>query len=71
MYRRVNWSAGLFRSDNHDDILFVLAEQTGFGYFRNFGETRRKGLELGAHSQIGRVTVGAGYTFLSATYESE
>ena len=61
----------MFRSDNDDDILFVLSDQTGFGYFKNFGETRRKGLELGAHSQIGRITVGAGYTFLSATYESE
>ena len=70
-YRRINWNASLFRADNRDDILFVLAEQTGFGYFRNFGETRRKGLELGAHSQIGRITIGAGYTFLSATYESE
>ena len=70
-YRRVNWNAGVFRSDNHDDILFVLSDQTGFGYFRNFGETRRKGLELGAHSQIGRITVGAGYTLLAATYESD
>jgi outer membrane receptor protein involved in Fe transport len=70
-YRRVNWNAGVFRSANHDDILFVLSDQTGFGYFRNFGETRRKGLELGAHSQIGRITIGAGYTFLSATYESD
>jgi len=70
-YRRVNWNAGVFRSDNHDDILFVLSDRTGFGYFRNFGQTRRKGLELGAHSQIGRVTIGAGYTFLAATYESD
>ena len=36
----------VFRADNRDDILFVLSEQTGFGYFRNFGETRRKGIEL-------------------------
>ena len=70
-YHGVSWSAGVFRSDNDDDILFVLSDQTGFGYFRNFGETRRKGFELGAHSQVGRITVGAGYTFLSATYESE
>ena len=70
-YRRVNWNAGGFRSDNHDDILFVLSDQTGFGYFRNFGETRRKGLEVGAHSQIGRIAIGAGYTFLAATYQSD
>jgi outer membrane receptor protein involved in Fe transport len=70
-YHGVSWSAGLFRSDNQDDILFVLSDQTGFGYFRNFGETRRQGLELGARSRIGHVTIGAGYTFLVATYESE
>ena len=71
VHRGVNWSAGLFRSNNHDDILFVLSGQTGFGYFTNFGATRRQGLELGAHSRLGRVTIGAGYTLLSATYESE
>ena len=69
--RGVVWNAGVFRADNHDDILFVLSERSGFGYFTNFGETRRKGLELGAHHRFGRVTVGAGYTFLAATYESE
>ncbi len=37
---------------NHDDILFVTSEQTGFGYFRNFGETRRAGLELGANGTV-------------------
>jgi outer membrane receptor protein involved in Fe transport len=70
-YRRLNWNAGVFRSDNHDDILFVLSGQSGFGYFTNFGQTRRQGLELGAHSQMGPVTLGTGYTFLAATYQSE
>ena len=70
-YRRLNWNAGVFRSDNHDDILFVLSGQSGFGYFTNFGQTRRQGLEVGAHSQLGRVTFGSGYTFLAATYQSE
>ena len=27
--------------------------QTGFGYFKNFGETRRQGVELGASGRIG------------------
>ena len=45
--------------------------QTGFGYFRNFGETRRQGIELGADTQLGRVSLGAGYTFLDATFQSE
>ena len=44
----------LFRAENNDDILFVMSDQTGFGYFRNFGETRRQGVELGMHARIGR-----------------
>jgi len=67
---RVRWHAGYFRADNRNDILFVMSEQTGFGYFRNFGRTRRQGVEAGADTQIGRVTVGAGYTFLDATFQS-
>ncbi|HEY7057898.1 MAG TPA: TonB-dependent receptor, partial [Vicinamibacterales bacterium] len=55
---------------NRDDILFVASEQTGFGYFKNFGETRRQGVELGVGSRLGRATIGAGYTFLRATFES-
>src|SRR4029434_9798114 len=66
-----NWHAGYFRAQNNDDILFVTSEQTGFGYFRNFGETRRQGIELGINGQIGRVAFGAGYTFLDATFQSE
>jgi outer membrane receptor protein involved in Fe transport len=68
---RVNWHAGFFHARNEDDILFVTSEQTGFGYFRNFGETRRQGIELGLSTQVGRVSFGAGYTFLDATFQSE
>jgi outer membrane receptor protein involved in Fe transport len=67
----VNWNGGFFHSRNDDDILFVMSEQTGFGYFKNFGETRRQGFELGVNGQHGRVYFGAGYTFLSATFQSE
>jgi len=70
-YQAFSWSAGFFRAMNHDDILFVMSDQTGFGYFRNFGETRRQGIELDARTTMGRVTLGAGYTFLRATFESE
>lgn len=68
---RANWSAGIFHADNNDDILFVTSEQTGFGYFRNFGKTRRQGLEFGVDTRAGRATIGAAYTFLNATFQSE
>jgi len=68
---RLTWHGSFFHARNEDDILFVTSEQTGFGYFRNFGETRREGIELGATAQLGRVSLGGGYTFLDATFQSE
>jgi outer membrane receptor protein involved in Fe transport len=65
-----NWHGGFFHARNDDDILFVMSEQTGFGYFRNFGETHRQGVELGFSGQRGRVYFGGGYTFLDATFQS-
>ena len=67
----LGWNAGYFRAANQDDILFVQSDQTGFGYFKNFGRTMREGLELGARGRAGRAEVGAGYTYLSATFQSE
>ncbi len=43
----LRWNLGAFRTENHDDILFVADNQSGFGYFRNFGKTRRQGIEAG------------------------
>ena len=70
-HRGLTWNAGVFRAANHNDIMFVVSEQTAFGYFRNFGETRRQGFEIGANGQLGHVTLGAGYTYLNATFQSE
>jgi outer membrane receptor protein involved in Fe transport len=65
------WNAGVFRADNRDDIMFVADDQAGFGYFRNFGKTRREGVEAGASGHIGPVTLGANFTLLDATYRSQ
>ena len=64
------WNAGFFHADNKDDLLFVASTQTGFGYFKNFGGTRRQGIELGLSANKGRVTGGVGYTSLDATFQS-
>jgi outer membrane receptor protein involved in Fe transport len=66
----VQWNAGVFRAQNSDDILFVADNQSGFGYFRNFGKTRRQGLELGLSGKLDKFTLGAQYTWLDATYQS-
>jgi outer membrane receptor for Fe3+-dicitrate len=61
---------GAFRADNHDDILFVTAPELGTGYFQNFGQTRREGVDADLSGAIRRVTWGLDYTFLSATFQS-
>jgi len=67
----LQWSAGVFTADSHDDILFVSGDQAGFGYFRNFGKTRRQGLELSLQGQAGAWRYGVHYTLLDATFRSE
>ena len=55
---QVSWTIGAFHARNVNDLLFVASEQTGFGYFKNFGETERQGLEMSATGRTGRVTMG-------------
>ncbi|MFO1326037.1 MAG: TonB-dependent receptor [Rubrivivax sp.] len=65
------WSLGLFRADNRDDLLFVADDTSGFGYFKNFGRTRRQGIELSLNARpLRTLTVGANLTWLDATYRS-
>jgi outer membrane cobalamin receptor len=66
----LRWHAGLFRTTNQDDILFISAGQlTNQGFFANVGETRRQGLELDASGDVGeRVTWFASFTGVAATF---
>jgi outer membrane receptor protein involved in Fe transport len=66
----LNWSVNWFRGQNDNDLLFVASQQTGFGYFTNFGQTRRQGIEVDVRSKLRKVTVGGNYTLLNATYQS-
>ena len=68
--RRLRWNLGWFQTANRKDILFVASEQTGYGYFKNFDRTLRQGIETGANARLGHFTIGGGYTFLRATFES-
>ena len=70
--RRGRWALGLsaFRTLSSDDILFVTDDPSGFGYFRNFGKTRRQGFEVTASASLRAWTLAASYTFVDATYGS-
>jgi outer membrane receptor protein involved in Fe transport len=66
----LRWSLGLFHGINYNDLLFVSSSTTGFGYFTNFGKTRRQGGEASISYRIGHFLLGSNYTFLDATYQS-
>jgi len=68
--KNVSWNVGAFRSENHNDILFVSSVALGTGYFQNFGKTQRRGWDANLDGRIGRVTWGFDYTYLDATYQS-
>jgi outer membrane receptor protein involved in Fe transport len=62
--------AGAFRTVSRNDILFVADDASGFGYFRNFGRTRRQGIDVDMSGKIGPVRLSGHYTLLDATYRS-
>ena len=64
------WHAGVFRTTNDDDILFVSAGAlTNQGFFDNVGKTRRDGFEANlAGSANERLTWSLDYTYLDATF---
>lgn len=66
----LSWSVGWFRGENQHDLLFVSSPQTGNGYFKNFGQTRREGVELHVNGRIRGITLGGNYTLVNATYQS-
>ena len=65
----VRWNLTLFRADNRNDILFV-GTATSAGYFKNFGATRREGLEFAASGQWQSVDWQWQYSHLRAQFQS-
>jgi outer membrane receptor protein involved in Fe transport len=67
------WHAGVFRTTNEDDILFISAGTlTNQGFFDNVGETRREGFEANLSGAAGeRLTWSLDYTYLDATFRED
>ncbi|CAN0628441.1 iron complex outermembrane recepter protein [Burkholderia multivorans] len=64
------WSAAAYSTTLSDDIQFVSDAASTQGYFRNVGKTRRQGVELAGHTQLGPLGVGMNYSFVDATYRT-
>ncbi len=67
---RLNWSAGLFRTHNFNDILSVPSTINGRGYFTNAGTTLRQGVEASLRYADERLNAYLNYTLTDATFRS-
>jgi iron complex outermembrane recepter protein len=67
------WHAGIFRTTNDDDILFISAGAlTNEGFFDNVGKTRRDGFEANLAGAAGeRLNWSLDYTYLAATFRED
>ncbi|MGS0743597.1 TonB-dependent receptor [Glaciimonas sp. GG7] len=67
-----NWSASVFRTALDNDIQFISSSgaSSSTGYFQNVGKTRRQGLEVAAHTQVGDLGVTMAYSYIDATYQT-
>ena len=66
---KVSWNAALYESRLQNDIQFIATSAT-FGYFFNVGDTERRGLEIGAQTELGKLSLSADYGYVEALYRS-
>ena len=67
---RIDWSFGLFRALNVDDIITVAAPTSGRGFFENAGDTLRQGVEASITYRAERAMVYANYNYTDATFRT-
>lgn len=69
LFGKLTWNAAVYDSRLSNDIQFI-ATSTTFGYFFNVGDTERRGVELGAQGQFGKLSLSANYGYVQAAYRS-
>jgi iron complex outermembrane receptor protein len=68
---KLNWSAGVYRAENYNDILNVTSPVIPTrGYFQNDGNTLRQGVEASVNYTLGKLTFNANYAYVDATFLS-
>ena len=66
---RVRWDVALFHTRTEDELIpFETTDGSGRRYFRNAGETRRRGAEAGMGAALGALDVAASYTWSDFTF---
>ena len=69
LFGKVIWNAAIYDSRLRNDIQFIATSAT-FGYFFNVGDTERRGVELGAQTQLDKLSLSANYGYVEAAYRS-
>lgn len=70
LFGGINWNMALFSTTNKDDILFV-GTSTSAGFFTNYGETRRRGLEMGLSGRSPSFNWFVNLSYIDATFQSD
>lgn len=66
----VNWQAAIYNTRSDNDIIFVGSKVAGKGYFRNFEQTQKRGIDLALNKKFDSLSLAANYSYLESTYES-
>ncbi len=66
---RLDWNAGIFKTDVHDDI-YGVATSLSTGFFTNIALTRREGFEAGLKYSDDRWSASVQWSDLRATFQS-
>jgi outer membrane receptor protein involved in Fe transport len=68
----LQWSLSIYRTRLQDDIEFVTSGlgAGNLGYFRNVGQTERRGIEGSLSMRIGHLHVSSQYALVDARFES-
>ena len=66
-----NWSLGLFRTLNENDIIWQTGQTRAHGLFKNIDNTRRLGVEAALAGSYERWQWNIHYTYIQATFEDD
>ena len=66
-----NWSLGLFRTLNENDIIWQTGQTRAHGLFNNIDKTRRLGVEASLAGAYERWRWNINYTYIQATFEDD
>ena len=67
----ISYNGAVYNTRLIDDIMFVGVNTSTAGYFKNFGQTQRRGVDMGLSKTFDNLTLAANYSYLDATYQSD